>query len=270
MIKRITELLIQFLEIDISSYEESFIEKSINKKMDDARCGSLEDYFELLKISANERSILIDSLKNSYSEFFRNPLSFSVLEKLILPQLAAKLKNKSHGELRIWSAACASGQEVYSLAMLLEEMRNISAEHFSYRIFATDKSEEQISKAQAGFYTGNDLNNVTMRRTKRWFTKQGENYSVIPELKQNIHYSVFDLFDENLSAPPASIFGDFDLVLCANILFYYRSGHKDMILKKVRNSLSVEGILLTGESERDILLSAGFREVYPQSAIFRG
>ncbi|MFT3752653.1 MAG: CheR family methyltransferase [Paludibacter sp.] len=87
-------------------------------------------------------------------------------------------------------------------------------------------------------------------------------------MKKNIDFSVFDLFDTNFSCPPASIFGNFDFVFCANLLFYYSAECRAGIIEKVNNSLADNGLLVTSETEREMLIQAGFKEVYPQSAIF--
>ena len=85
---------------------------------------------------------------------------------------------------------------------------------------------------------------------------------------KDIDFSVFDLFSEQLSSPPASIFGDFNLVICANLLFYYKHEFRKIILEKVGSCLAKGGYLVTGETERDILLRYNYHEIFPQSAIF--
>jgi len=113
------------------------------------------------------------------------------------------------------------------------------------------------------------MTNLNMKRVKQWFTKQGEFYLVNPELKQNIDFSVFDLFSTHLSAPQASIFGDFDLVVCANLLFYYKPNYQKEMIKKVDKSLAKNAYLVAGEAERDLFLHANYVEAFPQSGIFK-
>ena len=91
---------------------------------------------------------------------------------------------------------------------------------------------------------------------------------VRPELKRHIDFSTFDLFCDTLSCPPASIFGDFDLVVCANLLFYYKDDCRKAILAKTGNCLADGGYLISGETERDIVMRSDYREIYPQAAIF--
>lgn len=287
---QIIEILMQSYGIDVSKYDESFLDKSIRKRITETHCTEIEEYSRLLERENKEVSILSDSLRVNYSEFFRNALTFAVLERIVLPELgismgvrecgSSRKPTNSHApspthsrtrkrELRIWSAACAAGQEAYSLAILLEELKSDYGNRFSYRIFATDQDESQVNAARNGQYSAAALNNLSLKRAGQWFTRKGETYTVNAELKKNMDFSVFDLFSENLSSPPGSIFGDFDLVFCANLLFYYKKEYRKIILEKTGKSLAAGGFLELGEVEREILLNYGYKEVFPQSAVFR-
>ena len=268
-INHITELLMRSHGIDVSKFDESFLGKSLQKRITETFCGSFEVYYDLLEHSNKEGNIFFDSLHISYSEFFRNALTFSVLERIILPSLIQQKKSTKRQEIRIWSVACATGQECYSLAILLEELKNGDSEKINCRIFATDLDESQVNEARKGQYSDDALNNLNLKRVKQWFTRQGDTYTVKPELKEYIDFSVFDLFSQNLSSPPASIFGGFDLILCANLLFYYKSGYRKIILEKTSKCLADGGYLITGETERDIVMRHNYHEVFPQSAIFQ-
>ncbi len=267
--QHIAQLLMQFHGIDVSPFDETFLEKSIQKRIAEINCLTPEDYYAFLRKNKKEGTRFLHSLFICYSEFFRNALTFGVLEHIVLPALIAKKLNSKQKEIRIWSAACAAGHEAYSLAMLLEELKNGNADKFSYRIFATDQSQAQIKEAQKGHYSDAALNNINLKRLDHWFAKQGYAYAIKPELKTHINFSVFDLFNQELNAPPESIFGDFDLVICANLLFYYKPEYQKIILTKVNKCLAKGGFLMTGETERDILSKNDYNEVYLQSGIFK-
>lgn len=267
--RKIVGILMSLHGIDIAKYDAYFLERSIQKRIKETQCASEAAYFNLLENNNKEGKVLLDSLNNSYTEFFRNPLTFAVLERIILPSIILKRVNAKQKEIRIWSAACAGGQEAYSLAMLLEEQINGGKNKLNYRIFVTDLKEPQVNAAQEGRYTAADLKNLNLKRVNQWFTRQGDTFTVKNELKKYIDFSVFDLFSDQLSCPPASIFGDFDLVICANILFYYKPEYQNKILKKIGDSLAHDGYLVTGETERDRLLKQNYIEVFPQSGIFQ-
>jgi chemotaxis protein methyltransferase CheR len=261
-------LLLQSHGIDISYYDESFLDKCLQNRIEKNRCSSLGEFFKLLKQSNSEQQAFIETLQNSYSEFFRSPLTFAVLERIILPSFISKKLENKRKEFRIWSAACAGGEEVYSLAILLEEFKTGNDEIKS-RIFATDRNATRISEAEKGQYMVTALDKLSVSRAKKWFSKQSDVYTVKPELKANIEFSVFDLDDRKLSSPPASIFGDFDLIICANLLFYYKEEFRKIILEKFANCLADGGYLVTGEAEREILMKYNYHEVFPQSAVFQ-
>jgi chemotaxis methyl-accepting protein methylase len=268
-IKKVTEILLKEQGVDVSKYEELFLGKCIQKRVSETLCNSMDGYCALLKENSTECQLLLESLSVSYSEFFRNPLTFSVLEKIIIPALMLNKKALNQKEIRVWSAACAAGQEIYSMVMLLNEATVRGNDGIEFLFFATDENQAQVDIARLGQYPKIALNNINLSRLVKWFTKHGSVYRIKDELKEQVDFSNFDLLDDGFSSPPASIFGDFDIVFCANVLFYYSHEFRERILVKVNKSLSDNGFLVTSETEREILLQHGFEEVFPQSAIFR-
>ena len=267
--KRMTELLFQSHGIDISKYDDDFIEKSIIRRIQQNNCTTKKDYISFLEKNDMEGGLFLDSLFISYSEFFRNSLTFAVLENIVLPGILLKNSKNKKKEIRIWSAACAAGQETYSLAMLLNEHKSAEGKMINFRIFATDYSEAQVKLAQQGLFPSTALCNLNLSRVEQWFEKQGESYTVKTELKEHIDFSVFDLLCEDHSCPPNSIYGDFDIVLCANLLFYYKPEYRKKIMDKASHCLAKGSYVITGETEREIMMQYNFEEVYPHSCIFR-
>ena len=268
-IAQLNEQILKVCDIDISNYDEEFILKSLEKRMKQTNYKDKDEYLLFIEENCKEGTEFFHSLFISYSEFFRNPLTFAVLENIIIPQLRSRKEKLINKEIRIWSAACAAGQETYSLAMLMNESKKNEKQDTNFRIFATDYSEKQIKIAQKGQFQSTAMCYLTVCRLKKWFTRNGYNYTIKDELKTNIDFSVFDLLNENLSCPPNSIFGDFDIVICANLLFYYKPEYRHRILDKGSHCLAKGGYVITGETEREILLQHNFEEVYPYSCIFR-
>lgn len=231
---------------------------------------TFSDYLSCLTESPAEARELLDSLSISYSEFFRNPLTFAILETLILPILNQACAQSGRSEIRVWSAGCAAGQEAYSIAILLDEMLAERNSSISFRIFATDISVAGLESGQKGRYHIDALQNVRLKHLRGCFLQQGGYYQIIPRLRERIAFTVHDLLDEHSSCPPASIFGDFDLILCSNLLFYYQEETRRSILKKLQSCLSPHGYLVTGEVERTFVEQMnGFRAVAPPTAVFR-
>lgn len=268
MNRDITEIFIDHYGIDISVFDETFVNNNIVQRIDKTGCCDITAYTRCVADEKTEAGIFIDSLQVSYSEFFRNQLTFAALERILLPYLYFRMKTTKSKEIRIWSAACAGGQEAYSIAMLLENLSGQN-EKVKYRIFGTDQDEKQVNIARLGEYTKESVGNVTRKHIDQWFVQSGNRFTVIPELKKYCKFSVFDLLNKQYSSPPESIYGNFDIVMCANILFYYKPEYQSIIIDKISDSLAEDGLIVTGETERELMKARNFKEVFPQSAIFR-
>lgn len=255
--------------MDISVYETSFLEKAIKIRMTALSIGNIDDYLLFLDKMPGESSDMIDQLSNSYSEFFRNTLTYSCLEKNILPTLIDKKIKSKENVMRIWSAACASGQEAYSIAILFDEIVQSAKLPITCRIFSTDINAEELDKAQRGIYPTRAVDNVSLKRIRNYFTQQDENFMVERSLGKYIDFSVFDLLSEQYNCPPASVYGNFDLVFCSNLLFYYRKEYRQRIIGKAGNCLAAGGYLITGEAEREMMKQNNYREVFHNSGIFQ-
>lgn len=253
----------------ISHYDDAFLEKAILYRITETQTRSAAEYLDLLGNSFPESVLLLNSLSNSFSEFFRNPLTFLVLEQNILPALFKNKTDKNIKEIRMWSAGCASGQEPYSLAILTKEFMKTHYTDYDVRIFATDKLENEIMNASKGIYAETALNNTRLLFVKKYFTLSGENYHINKTLKDAVDFSVFDLLDTDAISPPSSIYGDFDLIICSNVLFYYKKEIQHLIMSKLYRSLSFGGFLITGEAETGIVKTyRGFRQFMVPAAVF--
>jgi len=233
---------------DFAVYDATFLQKTIEKRMSAAQIGCVGDYCLRMRESPAEAETLFRSLYVQFSVFFREPLSFALLEQSVIPGLVADAP--ANGELRVWSAGCAFGQEAYSLAMLLDEQMKKAGKPLRYRIFATDVSEGALSFARRGVYPPADVQNVKQRHLGAYFIRQGEEYAVIPRLKRGVGFTRYDVLDAASANPPESIFGNFDIVSCCNLMMYYGPEARLMILHKLEESLSPAGRLIVGETER--------------------
>lgn len=259
----------KYPQMDHSSFDQKFFQQTVQKRIVACRLDNFDAYLELLDQQPSEVTFFYNTLYVNYTEFFRNPLTFALFESVIFPDMIKRQAKKKTGELRIWSAACADGREAYSIAMLLEELKQKAGTDFKYRIFATDIAQPSIELAKSGVYPEPALGNLSYWRVKRWFSHSGDQFAIKSELKYNIDFSVFDLFDEELNCPAASIYGDFDLVFCANLLFYYNQKVQSSIIEKMLKCIKESGFLVTSESERAALVKFGLIEAFPYSAIFR-
>jgi chemotaxis protein methyltransferase CheR len=254
---------------DISIYDNAFLLNIIRDRQRELDLLTDKAYLNYLESYADEAAVFRSRLSNSYSEFFRNPLTFAYLEQIILPQLIEKKRVRKEKEIRIWSAACAAGQEAYSTAILCDELIESKKTDINYLIFATDIDPKVLEQAQRGNYQSAIIGKVTLKRIQTYFIRKGENYCIAPSIKNYVDFSVFDLLSGEGSCPPTSIYGNFDLVFCSNLLFYYKPEYRIRMLEKIGKSLSSEGYLITGEAEREIIKGNSYREVFANSAIFQ-
>lgn len=255
-------------DFHIRYLREDYLFKTLDKRCTETNFIKPEDYLTFLKNNSKEQIFLQSMLNNTWSEFFRHPFTYSLLESVVLPSLLKKAQMQKRREIRVWSAACAGGHEPYSLAILLNELQELTSPDFTFRIFATDCNQSQIDNAKKGVFPSEALDNVSLKRLKKWFIRTGNHYRVQPVLQQNIDFSQFNLFDPDHCCPPASIFGDFDILFCSNVLFYYNVYAQSIMFHKLTRSMASGGFFMTGEAERSILRNHHFKELLPHSCIF--
>lgn len=255
--------------LDISIYDRSFLEKVIRNRMGVTGSTTIDEYLLKLQVFTAELADLLDQLTNSHSEFFRNSLTFSLLEQSIVPKIISNMSNHQNHEIRMWSAGCASGQEPYSLAMMLDDFKNTHQLNFNYRIFATDSSEKELESARSGMYDFKNIKNTKLERVEKYFRRTGATFQLDKRLGEQVDFSCYDLLNKDSNSPPSSIYGDFDLIMCCNVLFYYESDYQQIILNKIHRSLKPGGFFITGEAEIHLVNTfGGFRPFATPSAIF--
>ena len=268
-IAELCELLRETYGKDISGYDVAFLARSLAKRVAGTGAMSASDYLRRLVEDRSEADGFFDFLNITYSDFFRSPLTFGHLEQLLLPNLFLEVARAGRAELRVWVAGCAAGQEAWSVAMLLEDLAAARGHSLPFRIIATDISEAGLALARAGTYDQRAMQNVRLRHLREYFLKKGETYTVGPLLRSHVEFSRYDLLDERSICPPTSLYGDFDLILCCNLLFYYRADHLQRILDKLCRALAPDGYFVTGEAEREAVANhPGFRSVVLPAAAY--
>jgi len=241
-----------------SAYHKYFIKRIIDIAM--ANKG-IKDYGEyLLYIQKNnyEYISLKKQLYISYSRFFRNTLTFEYFDAQILKNI--KQQKTENNPLRIWSAGCASGEEPYSIAILLDKF-NEDNKHPFYLV-ATDIDEQALNYAKIGDYDEAVLPNVKLCQLKKYFTKSEKGYRIVEKIQSQVHFSAFDLRNKRCFVPPECVFGDFDIVFCRNVLIYFTPEHQDEVISKLHKALVTGGYLILGKKERlSGAMSALFKKV---------
>ncbi len=255
---------------DLSVFDEDFLKQTLEKKMAEAGIHTLSDYRnELLHKPETVRG-LQNAFFVNYSEFFRDPLIYALLWRWIFPLLFAKKAHSKEKEIRIWSAATASGQEAYTLAMLLTEIEIQNPQQgVSIQIFGSDICSSEIEKAREGFYPVEQLQKVPLKYINEYFYPVAGGYRLIPRIRESVKFFVYDLLHAQTTSPPESIFGSFDIIYCSNLLIYYNEEARQQILRKLFKNLVSHGVLITGDTEKAMISPSLFREMIPPAPIFQ-
>ena len=268
--EKIKRIMSEEYHIDISVFDNLFLSRTIEGRISELSLKIGSEYLSYLKENISESVLLRESLNNSFSEFFRDPLTFNLIEQLVLPKLFSRKESQKSGELRIWSAGCAAGQEPYSLAIITEDYRAATHKDLKIRIFGTDRNQKELNAASKGIYHQKSLRNVKLFYVSNYFSNSGEFYSINSNIKDIIDFSLFDLLGDDDGSPPSSIYGDFEIVMCSNLLFYYNTDVQEKILTRLSKAMAPGGFLITGEAETSIIESfRGFSQLNPLIPVFK-
>lgn len=249
--------------IDFTQYKSPTILRRLHRRMAATSTATLHDYLELLDSHPEEYQHLVASFLINVTEFFRDPPLVSYLQEQILPDLIAHMR--THGvpnELRVWSAGCSTGEEPYSIAMMMAEALGPDALQFTVRIFATDVDADAIAFARRGRYPAAALSNMPDALRARYFLPVDGNYEIVKSIRGMVIFGEHDL---GARAP----FPHMDLVVCRNVLIYFTPELQQRALQLFAFSLRDGGYLVLGNAESASLLSPYFGLAHPHLKIYR-
>lgn len=225
--------------IDFKKYKQNMLARRLAKRMELNNFASIKDYYIYLSDHSSEKELLAKDFLIGVTNFFRDTEAFELLKKNAFPIL---FRDKSNMPLRIWTPACSTGEEAYSIAITLEEYISETGSDIDYKIFATDIDYQAIERASKGIYNTNALSEVSHDILNKYFFKQNDNYHVAKFLREKIVFS-----RHNLIKDPALI--RMDLISCRNFLIYLKQEMQKKVLSSFHYSLNKNGILFLGSSE---------------------
>ena len=225
---------------DFSNYKPNTIRRRIERRMAVHQIDTIEKYLRYLQQNAEEVKALDRDMLIGVTNFFRDPAAFEALEKKALPSLLEDRTPKA--PLRIWTPGCATGEEAYSLAIILLEAMERLKKHFKIQIFATDIDAEAIEFARSGAYPDSIAADVSAARLKKYFIKEDSVYRISKQIREMVVFAVHDLTKD----PP---FSKLDLVSCRNVMIYMDQVLQKKILPVFHYSLNRGGFLFLGTSE---------------------
>lgn len=220
-------------KINLSAYKSNQLHRRILSLMSRVGVNTVDEYIALLKKDESQRQKFLDFITINVTEFFRNPEIFSELKNKIESQLLPKEKN-----LKIWSAACSIGAEPYSIAMILENLK----EKGRHSILATDIDQNILERAKKGEYVSSEIKNVKKEYLHKYFTQIKDKYIIDPKIKNMVTFKRHDLILDNYDK-------GFDLIVCRNVVIYFNQDVKNEIYRKFSASLKSGGLLFVGATE---------------------
>lgn len=227
-----------YLGIDFRYYKESTILRRIERRMGITGTENLNDYLDILLTSDTEKDALGRDFLIGVTEFFRDREAFESLGRNVLSELMEKEKK----EIRIWSVACSTGEEAYTLAMMAEEYREERKSDVRIKIFATDANKEAITMAQRGIFGEEDVADVPEKYREKYFTKIENYYRVKDAVRKHIIFAKHDILRD---AP----FSKMDLIVCRNVFIYLKAEVQKRLIAAFYRLLNPEGALFLGSSE---------------------
>jgi chemotaxis protein methyltransferase CheR len=248
--------------INLSEHKQEMLYSRLSRRLRVLKLHSFADYYKLLKRDPGDELMqFVNAVTTNLTAFFREPHHFEFLARKLLPELArSKVREQ---RIRIWSAGCASGEEPYSIAMVIRE--NLPS-HWDVKILATDLDSSMVERGKAGIYTLERVQGISAERVKKWFkqtlTPNGSyQMQVIPELKEMITFKTLNLMSE------WPMRGPIDIIFCRNVVIYFDKPTQRILFDRFANLLGKEGHLFVGHSENLFQLTERYQLL--QQTVYR-
>lgn len=224
-----------------------FLESRLARRMDATGVRTHHDYYLLLKSprGTEELKYLMDEITTNETYFFRNVPQLNALETKLLPEIVATKSKIGFRKLRIWSAASSSGEEAYTLAMILLEKRLTLLKDWIIEIVGTDINETVIAQAKEGVYSAYSVRNIPEMYKRKYIREDNGRFILAPEVKKFVTFNKLNLYDDSKMIFMKS----FDVIFCANVLIYFDTASKSKVVQHFYNNLQPYGYFFVGQSE---------------------
>ena len=223
--------------IDLNSYKEKQMKRRIDTLIGKYNVTGYDEFIALLKKDKEVMNSFIAYLTINVSEFFRNQEQWDLMNENMIPMLTKRFGNK----LKIWSAACSTGDEPYTIVMLLSRHLPL----LQINVLATDIDQTAIAKAKNGVYDAKEIANVPDDLKKKYFKKEGDMFKIANEIKARVNFRKADLLRDPYPT-------DYHLIVCRNVMIYFTEEAKDDIYRKFYRALAPSGVLFIGSTEQII------------------
>lgn len=227
--------ILKLTTIDLNSYKEKQMKRRIDTLISKHGISGYDQYVKELSSKKEYFDEFVNYITINVSEFYRNPDQWRILDEVVIPELIGKFGKN----MKIWSAACSTGDEPYSLVMALSKHVPLN----QIKIHATDLDKQVIAKAKVGLYSEKSIVSVPNDLKAKYFTKVGPSYSISNEIKSRVVFSEHNLLKDSYDT-------DYHLIVCRNVLIYFTEEAKDEVFRKFYKSLAKGGILFIGSTEQ--------------------
>jgi chemotaxis protein methyltransferase CheR len=255
--------------ISFTENKKYLLEGRIAKRLEAHNLATFDDYFRLISTSASAREELpslfeVVTINETY--FFRNPPQFEALEQVILPEILAAKQAQGNKKLRIWSAASSSGEEAYTMSMLILERIKPQFPGFTFEIVGSDINTAVLEKARSGVFKEYSVRNMPAHYLNKYFTRDGDKYILTPEVRSQVKFMCVNLYD----TPTMRTMTGFDVIFCCNVLIYFDTIAKQQVVADLYDALNKNGYLFIGYSESLHGVSKAFKLVhFPKTIAYK-
>jgi two-component system CheB/CheR fusion protein len=245
---------------DFTGYKRPSLVRRVNRRMSDVSVADYADYLDYLQVHPDEFTALFNTILINVTDFFRDPPAWDYLrDEVIGPLLASKLDGEA---VRVWSAGCASGEEAYTLAIVLAEMMGPEQFRKQVKIYATDVDEEGLTHARHAAYSDRNVRAVPPELIERYFEPNSNRYVFRSDLRRSVIFGRNDLVQD---APISRI----DLLVCRNTLMYFNAETQSRILSRFHFALTDVGVLFLGKAEMLLSHASLFTPIDLKRRVFR-
>lgn len=225
--------------ITFSDTNRSILDSRLKERLREKKLDSVQEYYKLIMSDKEEMKILLDSVTTNLTRFFRNQPHFDTLINYVIPHIIEEKRKTGDTMIRVWSAGCSTGEEPYTIAMILED---ILPPPFKYQITASDLSLKSLMVGQRGFYQNSRVAGIPQKYLDRFFTKVDSGYQVNKTLMDKIRFDYHNLKNDSGAR-------NLDIIFCRNVLIYFDETVQAAVINRFYNALASHAYLFIGHSE---------------------
>lgn len=245
------------------------LESKLTARLEDLNLNTLEEYYYFLCYDARrdkEFNLLTNALTINETSFFRNPPQINTFQNKILPEIMGKRRSENDLRLRVWSAGCSTGEEPYTLAIIIKEVLGQELYRWFIDILASDIDTTVISFAEKGIYSGYSLRNAPSPYKKKYFRISQDSYQIDDQIKRRVRFRRLNLVDES----QMKLIPSMDVIFCRNVLIYFEESSRKKTVSYFYDILHPGGYLFVGHSESLHQVSRAFKPIiFPGAFVYK-